>query len=217
LSTVERERAERFHTRADRDRFVVGNALLRLAVAQRGRQPASAVRLDRTCPDCPRPHGKPVVVGGALDVSLSHSGEWIGVAVSDVGAVGLDVERVDTTVDIEQALGFALAPAEAAELHRLPADARRRAFFRYWTRKESILKATGEGLRSPMPELVVAPPDQQPRLVSSAGDPGLTVRTQMRDIDPDAAHPATLTVLSGRAVQVAVFDGHTLLAATGEL
>jgi 4'-phosphopantetheinyl transferase len=54
---------------------------------------------------------------------------------------------------------------------RSPANRRVDGFLRYWTRKEAVLKATGDGLRVPMDELVVSAPEEAAELRSWRGRP----------------------------------------------
>src|SRR5262245_36416215 len=70
LSTVEHDRRTAFRQQVDQDRFTVAAALLRiLAGAHLGIAPAT-VDIERRCPDCPRPHGKPHILS-TMD-SVSH-------------------------------------------------------------------------------------------------------------------------------------------------
>lgn len=94
--------------------------------------------VDRSCPDCDRQHGKPVLDHPTLHVSTASSGGLSVVAVADV-LVGVDVERADAT-RFEGFDEVVLAPGEVA------ATPHERAVL--WTRKEAVLKATGEGLRT---------------------------------------------------------------------
>lgn len=96
------------------------------------------------------PYGKPEAPG--VFFSLSHSGEYAMLAVSDAG-VGVDLERLRP------------APMRAAarvfspdELDWLAAeDGRDARFFTLWTLKEALLKATGRGLTQPLRKLNVLP------------------------------------------------------------
>ena len=106
-------------------------------------------RIGRACPDCERPHGKPVLDHPTHHVSTSQSHGLAVVAVCDDGPVGVDVEHLDAT----RFAGFedvALGPDEAAH------DLRERAVL--WTRKEAVLKATGEGLRTDPRTVAVGDP-----------------------------------------------------------
>ena len=52
------------------------------------------VPVERTCPDCGRPHGRPRLdLPGAPQLSVSHSGLLVVVAAHD-GPVGVDVQRI---------------------------------------------------------------------------------------------------------------------------
>jgi Phosphopantetheinyl transferase len=91
-----RDRARRWaaYRRAeDRERFLVGCALAKAALARyTGRSPAD-VRFDRTC-GCGEPHGKPAIAGGGPGHSVAHSGDLIAVAVAGA-PVGVDVEQAE--------------------------------------------------------------------------------------------------------------------------
>lgn len=86
---------------------------------------------------------------GSLHLSLSHSRDLIGVALS-TAPVGLDLEwpRPRTSVDLA---GRVFSAQEAAWLDTLPAAERLDAFYTLWTLKEAACKAVGlslwQGLR----------------------------------------------------------------------
>lgn len=186
LTEAEQQRAAAYRQQADRDRFTVANALLRLAAASVLGTPPE---LDRACGDCGKPHGKPVIIGSALEASVSHSGQRIAVALSEVGSVGIDVEQIGDR-DLSLLLPYVFSPAELAALPDPEAS-----FYRAWTRKESLLKATGEGLRVPMSTLTVLPDSTH----------------NMHDLDPGAGYAAAVTVLSDAAVTITELDGSALL------
>ncbi|WP_109471719.1 4'-phosphopantetheinyl transferase family protein [Ornithinimicrobium cavernae] len=100
LSAVEQERVASLDRPADRGRSLVGAALLRTVVSHELRCAPDQVRIDRTCAECGEPHGRPRVVGPLQadeqrppEVSVSHSGHLIGVALCRTHQVGLDVQR----------------------------------------------------------------------------------------------------------------------------
>ena len=117
---------------------------------------------------CLGAHGKPCLASRpALCFSLSHSGERVLCAVSDA-AIGCDVE-LRRPVDPALARRF-FHPDEAAALDALPASKREEAFFRLWTLKESVLKATGDGLTRPLSSFAICLDGGQARLAPDAGD-----------------------------------------------
>ncbi|WP_338750720.1 4'-phosphopantetheinyl transferase family protein [Janibacter alittae] len=97
LDDRETERLDRMERAADRGRFVLGAALLRLAVgAATGEEPRS-VAVGRTCADCGGDHGAPRVDG--VRVSVTHAGPLVLVATA-ADAVGVDVEAADRGDDV---------------------------------------------------------------------------------------------------------------------
>lgn len=143
---------------------MLGAVVVRLAVAALLGARDEDVRLDRRCPSCGGPHGPVRVPGGGAEVSVSHGGDWVVVAVSDV-PLGVDVEPVDAGVDTAAIVDQVLAPEERAALDRLDDGARVEAFFRCWTRKEAVLKSTRRGLLDPMTDVVVSAPGAAPRVL----------------------------------------------------
>jgi 4'-phosphopantetheinyl transferase len=71
----------------------------------------------------------------------------VGVAVLPRGdvQVGFDLERLDRAVDFSVADQF-FRPEEVQLLQCVGGAERRRTFYRLWTLKEAMIKATGEGL-----------------------------------------------------------------------
>jgi 4'-phosphopantetheinyl transferase len=149
LDAHERDRLARLRRPADRARYLAAHALARLVLAGGGAA-AARLRFDRSC-RCGVAHGKPALPGGP-GFSLTHSGELAGVAVRPDGPVGLDVEQVRALAGLPALAAHVHSPAELAR-GAAPDPA---AFFRTWTRKEALLKATGVGLAAPMTAITLA-------------------------------------------------------------
>jgi 4'-phosphopantetheinyl transferase len=94
LDARENERFESFENPADRARFLLGAAMLRAAVGQELSVPPESVTVDRACGECGRWHGRPRVPGSSLQLSVSHSGLLVALAMASDGSVGIDVERI---------------------------------------------------------------------------------------------------------------------------
>ncbi|MEU5877694.1 4'-phosphopantetheinyl transferase superfamily protein [Spirillospora sp. NPDC047279] len=190
LDSVERGRRERYLRDADRDRFTLGAAITRIAVGTALGISPEHVRIDRACDDCGKPHGRPVIDGGP-HVSVSHSGDRVGVAISAHGPVGLDVEEAGRAN--ESIAGHLLAPAEKADA--AAAGMSPDALLAYWTRKEAALKATGDGLRVGLTRLSMSAPADPPRLVGWEGRPDLPGRMAMRRLEPGPGYGACLAMI----------------------
>jgi 4'-phosphopantetheinyl transferase len=191
LDDVEQARYDRLRRPADRDRYLTAHALARLVLGRTlGRHPG-ALRLHAECRQCGGPHGKPRLASAELELSLTHAGNRVGVAVASV-PVGIDVEDLAQT-RVDEALAAQVLPA--ADVERwlaLPPERRAAALLRAWTRGEAVVKALGVGLEVDPRDL---PPDTA-RLV---------------DLDPGAGYVGSLAVLGTVAPSVTEHDGTALL------
>ncbi len=160
LDDHENDRLARLQQQDDRDRFVLGAAVLRGLVAGLEGSDPLLVQLDRTCPRCGAQHGPVTTPGRPWHCSVSHSGPFAVAAVLAADAattVGVDVETT-CPPDWNTLLPDVLAPGEAA-----PAD--EAGFLRTWARKEAVVKATREGLSRPMSSVGLAAPPAELRVV----------------------------------------------------
>ena len=93
-------------------------------------------------------NGKPYLFGSELHFSLSHSGSFAACSVSD-HPVGLDLEGRGRMSDALLRRSF--SPEEQALVRS--SDDPDLLFTRLWTGKESFVKATGQGILSPLCEI----------------------------------------------------------------
>jgi 4'-phosphopantetheinyl transferase len=204
LSDGERARRGGLWDAGQRAQYTVAAALLRLVAAPLTARAAASVVVDRSCPSCGRHHGRPRLPGTGLHVSISHSGAMVAVAVSRAGEVGVDVQQVAGDA-VDELSALVLAESEAGHV------AAARDFFTFWTRKEALVKATGDGVTVPLPEVVVTPPGTPPRLLDYPRPGGLAA--QLRDLSPDLGYVGALAVLSPRPVVVRERSAEQLLTA----
>jgi 4'-phosphopantetheinyl transferase len=139
LAEEERARMDRFVRQADRVRFAATRAALRELLADRlGGKPAAV-------PIQTGPHGKPLLAGSGIEFNVSHSGEH-GLLAFASGAVGVDIEQIDSAMDWSVVATTILGAAELGELARLDQRTSFLRCYEYWTGKEAISKAIGIGL-----------------------------------------------------------------------
>jgi 4'-phosphopantetheinyl transferase len=140
LSEDEHQRAARFHFDDDRRFFVFCRGMLRNILGQRLNQPPESLRFALGV------KGKPSLPDSGITFNVSHAGEMFACAVSEGAELGVDVERVHPIEDMFQMAKHFFAPEETARLASIAPAEQTHSFFECWTRKEAVIKATGEGV-----------------------------------------------------------------------
>jgi 4'-phosphopantetheinyl transferase len=161
LSAEERERALRFRHGTDMRRYAVGRAALRTILGGYLSIPAHEIALVYG------PHGKPSLAGGGPRFSFSHSDDLAVAAFAGEAELGVDVERLDREAEIDNVVSRFASKREREAFAALPAEERRPAFFRWWTRKEALAKAAGLGLSAPFESFDVSIAAGDARLLST--------------------------------------------------
>lgn len=190
LSADERERAERFYFRRDRDHFAAARGALRTIL---GRYAAVAPGLLRFTYNA---YGKPALSGGGpIRFNVSHSNGLALFAVTAGREVGVDLEHVRADfAGVEIAASF-FSAREVAALRALPPPALAEAFFDCWTRKEAYIKARGEGLSHPLERFTVSlAPGEPAALLRTDDDPREAARWSLVELSPGEGFRAALAV-----------------------
>jgi 4'-phosphopantetheinyl transferase len=213
VTEEERERAARFHFEADRQRFLHGRLLLRsflghhLGIAPRD---VSFVKGEFGKPEVERPAGgdaRGAGDAGILRFNLAHSGEWLLFAIARDRELGVDVEQHRVMSDAIDIARRFFAPPEVAALEALDPALHHDTFFRVWTRKEAIVKATGLGLSAGLDRFAVSAdaPDHV-ALRGLDGDPAWD-RWTIRGLDMPRNYTAAVA-FDGRqaAVKLTLFE-----------
>jgi 4'-phosphopantetheinyl transferase len=158
----DRERAARFRFEADRQRYLHGRLLVRTFLGHHAGLPPRTVAFVNGA------FGKPELQlpesparAGVLRFNLSHSGDWVLFALARDREIGVDVEQHRTMSDAMDLARRFFSPPEVAALDVLDPSLRHDAFFRVWSRKEAIIKASGHGLSAGLDRFAVSadPPD----------------------------------------------------------
>ena len=183
LSKEERARAERLLSHGARERSMRCHGVLRALLGR-------YLQLDpRALEFSLGEHGKPTLDtpgAGPLQFNLSHSGELALYAVSDAGAVGIDVETARRRVDELGVAARVLGDAEAKRLRALDPKTRTHEFLRAWVLHEAAIKCRGAGLGRP-----------------SAGSPVSEQWTAQLDVGPRAA---AAVVVEGRPAELELWE-----------
>ncbi len=136
LDNEEKTRLERYRMPADQQRFLIARGILKTALAEI--EPSIAAKDWQIKTDQRKPY-----IDHELDFSITHSGDWVGVAIAQ-GAIGLDIEQHKDQRSMLDIAKHYFAKDEVAQIEQ--SDNPKDIFFLLWTLKEAHLKATGEGI-----------------------------------------------------------------------
>lgn len=140
LSLKRRDKIRKYHFFKDKIRCLLGELILSYALR-------NEYNISDKLEFKYNKYGKPYLQNiNDIYFNISHSGEWVICAISDC-ELGVDIERIQKHVpnwtyifsEVEQQMIEEWKKLGKAEL-----------FYKFWTLKESYIKAIGQGLNMPM-------------------------------------------------------------------
>jgi 4'-phosphopantetheinyl transferase len=143
LSADERIRAQHYRIPDRQKEFIVTRSILRKLLSQYAGVPAANLRLENQA------QGKPILTNPPLlpvQFNVSHTKGMALLAFTMIHTVGIDVEKIDRVVSVQNIAARFFSPRESARLISLSSENRKQEFFTYWTCKEAYLKMRGTGL-----------------------------------------------------------------------
>lgn len=140
LSQDEQERASHFRFSRDQQRYTLSRGILRSLLAEYlGEDPQKIEILYGLW-------GKPCLPEEkALSFNLSHSGDYALYAFTRRYEVGIDVEYIDESLEVEDMARSVFSTTEFSHWKVLNAQEKIHYFFKHWVSKEAFLKASGKG------------------------------------------------------------------------
>lgn len=142
LSIGEHERFRRFRSPSDQERFLVAHGLKRLLLSLLTGNAPEQLHFETTA------QGKPELSGSELHFNLSHSGNWIALALASGAPVGVDVEQPHADLGALLAANL-FHPGDEITPH----SSENERFLTAWTLKEAVSKCVGLGLNLPFPSI----------------------------------------------------------------
>lgn len=141
LSQVEQNHALTIKHEQNRRRYVEIRARVRWLLGDAvGAQPEQ-LRLDKS------EHGKPFLVDYPdLCFNLSHCADKVIIAIAYHCDLGVDIEYCKSRRNLSGLVDKCFADEEKHYWQQLPEAEQEFAFYRFWTRKEAFVKATGTGI-----------------------------------------------------------------------
>jgi 4'-phosphopantetheinyl transferase len=129
-------RANRYVQKKDRLRFVVSRGALRCLLSKYTNQPPTTIKFIISA------NKKPYIHQQSLKYNVSHSGDWVLIAISNT-EVGVDTEEMDPSFTYKEILADNFS---RDEINYIAHQDTISSFFLLWTRKEALTKATAQGL-----------------------------------------------------------------------
>jgi 4'-phosphopantetheinyl transferase len=138
LTPSEISRAQNYYFEKDRNRFIICRALLKFVLKEQTGVDVTKIFIELDCNKKPylpsHPH---------LFFNISHAGDYAVIAI-DTHSIGVDIELLDRHLDIIEIMPHIFSIGEIGFV--LNADDIKYAFYKFWTRKEAIVKAIGKGI-----------------------------------------------------------------------
>jgi 4'-phosphopantetheinyl transferase len=134
-------------------------------------------------------NGKPALAGefagAGVHINLAHSEDLALVAVTRIGAIGVDVECIRPVREMDELVARFFSARETVLFQKLRLDEKATAFFNLWTRKEALLKATGEGIPRSLSLVEVSfLPGRPARLLAIGGDASKAAEWAVCNLSP---------------------------------
>ncbi|MGV3762420.1 4'-phosphopantetheinyl transferase family protein [Parapedobacter sp.] len=147
LGKDELARAARFHQPRHQTRYKMAHTLLRILLADITHSKPSSLQF------IAGHHNKPKLLNEqapSIAFNLSYTENKLMIVIADGADVGVDIEWLHRPIAIDDMLEACFSSNEIDYINSKQHGVRNR-FFTLWTRKEAILKLTGEGIGEHLP------------------------------------------------------------------
>lgn len=134
IDDEERARIMQYRNWKDRQRALIGHILIKWSLVRfcNGHVEYPIIRNE---------NGRPYIAGcnkWSGDFNISHSGDWVVLAIAEKGKVGIDIEKLGNVS--EEVMEHVLTQAELRMISEEPENYGRNLFYEVWTMKEAIYK-----------------------------------------------------------------------------
>lgn len=204
LSSDETERAARFQFDKDKHRSIIARGSLRDVLSRYlGCKPSEPIFSINK-------YGKPALDNFRLEFNVSHSGDFVLIAVAQDRRVGVDIERVRQGISSFVIAKQYFSKAEVDELQSLPLEQRETAFFACWSRKEAYIKAHGLGLSLPLESFDVSlTPNEPATLRATRPDEKEATRWTLMSFEVNSDYGSAIAV-EGHGVELRLWDWNAI-------
>jgi len=138
LAAYELEKAARFIHELDRKRYVIGKFYSKMLLSKLMNINPADVYFEFN------EYKKPYI--NNIHFNISHSADYVVIALS-TNTIGIDIEFIDPKLNYQELIYQCFSKEEIKVIKDID------SFYLFWTRKEALLKATGEGLTDNLPAI----------------------------------------------------------------
>ncbi|MEO5570670.1 MAG: 4'-phosphopantetheinyl transferase superfamily protein [Bacteroidia bacterium] len=148
LSEDELRRSDRFAFEKDRNQFITAHVTVRTILAKYVDTTPAQIQFKKTA------YRKPFISQPLtmIKFNISHSENKILIAVAE-NEIGVDIEKVKDSFEFNQLSKTYFSEKEQREI--ATSANQKETFYKFWTRKESVLKATGMGITDNLKEIEI--------------------------------------------------------------
>ena len=152
LDEAEQTQARKFKNALLHKRYVEIHGRLRNVLAQTLNESPEKIRIKKA------EHGKPYLPDyPELVFNLSDTADRLAIAVGWNCQLGVDIEICKQRINLSGLVDKCFAEEEAAYWANLQEAQKNLEFYRFWTRKEAFVKATGHGISLGLNHCVINP------------------------------------------------------------
>jgi len=179
LNDQELQRASQFKFDSLKSDFIICRGFVKTCLAKYLDTCAQAVNFSYL------EKGKPFLEKDpSLHFNISHSGRKGVLAVTKNQRVGIDIEKHQINISFKKLASRFFSKNESNVICQMDGEKLCDSFYRCWTRKESFIKATGDGLSFPLELFEVNFSDQQPaRLLNTFWNPEEKQKWQLFNLE----------------------------------
>jgi len=144
LSINEQEQAKRYYDKVLADHYIISHGILRSILSYYIDQSPSSLELINNT------YGKPFLKNSNIEFNMSHSRNMVCYVIAFNNKIGVDIEFYNTTIDMIGMLELVFTKKEVELIRSLDIDEQYKTFYKFWTKKEALVKAVGKGLYYPI-------------------------------------------------------------------
>jgi len=136
ITDDELERSNKFKFPQGKERYILSKAWTREYISEILDIDPKTIKFNKT------ENGKPYLVEYKdIFFNISHSEDYFAIVVNEGQDVGIDIEKIRCSENLDKLASKAFGPKEIAQLRGITDDNQQRhLFYHFWTRREAVIK-----------------------------------------------------------------------------